>query len=925
MGFDKYDVATYTNEDLFEIIGYVDNNNPRDLEAMLIEKLGSYMYSRLPDDITMFAFLKDIYTHFFDAYEQTTGTADDFAFTLNELEKQDFDKNEALKKKDADYFIQTGVNPEDVFNTVDNYNDAAKLYLLLDVAETATDREKEAKLIQLLQLYQDVQTDQGKKMFRFYSEIYEKFFSTDANTPTANPPTSDEVMFQNQTNIDKTKSQTDTTGNVNYSKALDYTKGKINPILKETYKRIISIDSQYRDAEYASATDFTLNITETLKDVVSLKLYAVQIPVTWYTISNSYGSNYFYLKPIDDPTTLGIYGNAAHEYRVEINPGNYTQTTLPLQIQKQMSELGNIYTDVKFGSTSFAYSPDDAKSTLTIDIQKVYNESYYDMIISPNIKSLLKLNDVNINTIYSQKFLKTDYEIKSLVPYEVNIGNNWFEIHHYINSDAPFESIKIQLELNSNITIENIVQDLNNKLQNEPLLSNSGVEMINIDVSYNIYKFNIRLNRYKTQNIVGSKMRLRFPNTGDDPNNTSATDTPRILWQNGFHFASSDGIELTKYVSYTDVTMSQTMSMENETITFRPKPDISGGVYIENSTYNDIILNIPDGEYTITSLVNKINEKIGLNPLLYGTTFETPTSGLAVVKITLAINKIYTTKDYRIVFYDIYSFAKCTKASSSYRNATADTTLGYILGYKELVEYNFTAGNLSQTTNMFLTPDGLQTNNYYTNANNVNAGSNITNTVVTLKGDAVLSIYLYNYFMIILDDFNQNHLNDGLVTVSKRDTSVTLPSYANRKNYRACDIKKGTITSTSASSATSATTSISTTTPLRSGLTEKQVYSVEQIIATQNKSRDVFNAGPFIKDMFALLPIKASGVEPGTIYVEFGGTLQQQERVYFGPVNINRLMVKLINDKGDVVDLNGANWSFQLVCEQLYQKGGELI
>ena len=71
--------------------------------------------------------------------------------------------------------------------------------------------------------------------------------------------------------------------------------------------------------------------------------------------------------------------------------------------------------------------------------------------------------------------------------------------------------------------------------------------------------------------------------------------------------------------------------------------------------------------------------------------------------------------------------------------------------------------------------------------------------------------------------------------------------------------------------------------------------------------------------MFALLPVKSSNATPGTIYVEFGGSLQQQERIYFGPVNIRRLSIKLINDKGDIIDLNGADWSFQFVCEQLYQ------
>jgi hypothetical protein len=157
--------------------------------------------------------------------------------------------------------------------------------------------------------------------------------------------------------------------------------------------------------------------------------------------------------------------------------------------------------------------------------------------------------------------------------------------------------------------------------------------------------------------------------------------------------------------------------------------------------------------------------------------------------------------------------------------------------------------------------------------------------------------------MIILDDFNQNHLNDGLVTVAKKDKSVTLPEYANRKNFKICD------------------EGIKMDEENTKKLTQKQVYSVSQILETQNSLKSNFNDGLFIKDMFALLPVKASGVTPGNIYVEFGGTLQQQERTYFGPVNISRLSVKLMNDKGNIVDLNGANWSFQLVCEQLYKKG----
>ena len=57
----------------------------------------------------------------------------------------------------------------------------------------------------------------------------------------------------------------------------------------------------------------------------------------------------------------------------------------------------------------------------------------------------------------------------------------------------------------------------------------------------------------------------------------------------------------------------------------------------------------------------------------------------------------------------------------------------------------------------------------------------------------------------------------------------------------------------------------------------------------------------------------------GDVYCDFGGSLQENKRRYFGPVNISRLTMKLINDKGYVVDLHGAEWTITLICEELYQ------
>ena len=55
-------------------------------------------------------------------------------------------------------------------------------------------------------------------------------------------------------------------------------KFQLNPLLKQIIKRVISIDSQYRDKSiYGLRTIFTFDLSEPLRDVVSLKLYSIQI------------------------------------------------------------------------------------------------------------------------------------------------------------------------------------------------------------------------------------------------------------------------------------------------------------------------------------------------------------------------------------------------------------------------------------------------------------------------------------------------------------------------------------------------------------------------------------------------------------------------------------------------------------------------
>jgi hypothetical protein len=47
-------------------------------------------------------------------------------------------------------------------------------------------------------------------------------------------------------------------------------------------------------------------------------------------------------------------------------------------------------------------------------------------------------------------------------------------------------------------------------------------------------------------------------------------------------------------------------------------------------------------------------------------------------------------------------------------------------------------------------------------------------------------------------------------------------------------------------------------------------------------------------------------------------TSLNRTREYFGPVDIQRLDVRLLDEYGRVIDLNGIDWSFSLAFEKLY-------
>jgi hypothetical protein len=355
-------------------------------------------------------------------------------------------------------------------------------------------------------------------------------------------------------------------------------------------------------------------------------------------------------------------------------------------------------------------------------------------------------------------------------------------------------------------------------------------------------------------------------------------------------------------VSYTDILNTDTIYQNlltikkevNDTITLKAAKD--GIIDVTGGNANDWTITIPPGTYSVNKIIDKMNLVFDTDEHWYGSFVYTKNNH---VYFSINSGKVFNTKDYKLVFYDPYSFVRCFVGASSVRNTSWDTTIGWILGYRQLTEYLLSSE--------YLTPD---VNNpgvsYYGDTTSLYTYNTTTDTA-TITGDTTVSVNLYNYFMIVLDDYTQSHLNDGLVTITPAENNAITSNYVN-KSTTVCNPITGK------------KMFIGTTLLGNNRTTENQVYAANQILGAKNQTVQIYSPGPFVQDIFALLPLNTSNLQPGSVFVDTGSGLAKQTRTYFGPVNISRMTIKLINDRGDVVDLNGSDWSCSLECDQLYQQ-----
>jgi hypothetical protein len=98
--------------------------------------------------------------------------------------------------------------------------------------------------------------------------------------------------------------------------------GTLNPLNKRILKQNINIDTRFRENYYSTvSSNFHLDLPIRFNKVVSLQLSALELPSTFYVISQAFGTNYFTLQIENEPPLI-----------VTVPDGNYDYLSLEMYI-----------------------------------------------------------------------------------------------------------------------------------------------------------------------------------------------------------------------------------------------------------------------------------------------------------------------------------------------------------------------------------------------------------------------------------------------------------------------------------------------------------------------------------------------------------------------------------------------------------------
>ena len=241
-----------------------------------------------------------------------------------------------------------------------------------------------------------------------------------------------------------------------------------------------------------------------------------------------------------------------------------------------------------------------------------------------------------------------------------------------------------------------------------------------------------------------------------------------------------------------------------------------------------------------------------------------------------------------ITFYD--------NKSSTFKHTHVNYSLGWILGFRNI------------------TCSGDEIYSSYTIDSNQQITSEFISFIPTLK-----------YFVITADDHNHNQSNKSLVQLSQGKEYIKPTTYYKNVNevyYRSNSCTPNTkINNDICGNLCLNTLSATQLSPWSEvydnrQLTKKQIYT-QAVINDSNKETQIKIEQHNMSNILAIIPFESKSITWGKSI--FFSDKNQYSREYHGPVDIEKLSIKIYDDKGHVLNLNGQDWSMTLLSKHLYK------
>lgn len=286
--------------------------------------------------------------------------------------------------------------------------------------------------------------------------------------------------------------------------------------------------------------------------------------------------------------------------------------------------------------------------------------------------------------------------------------------------------------------------------------------------------------------------------------------------------------------------------------------------YLLNNNSEKINIIINDGNYTTQQLVSEINLKIKVKLSISNDTVSyNENTGKIKIDLYQQIQEIvFFDKDQPYLLEGEGEEQEIDDILFSSLRSYKNLTLGWILGFRK--------DKIIPTIN-----------------------GNISDVIPDMKGPR----YLY----LVFDDYKRNHTTNNMISITKIDDNIIMPSYYN--HHMPLDCRQETLT-------------VLPSAPRR--LTRSQIYTINEVMKHKNRT-NYYSTSPVESDILAIIPLKHNGLSIGDRIVESSGQLQDNRRDYNGPVDLDRIGIKLIDDNGFIIDLNGSDWTVSFLYEYIYQ------